>query len=140
MSAENRRLVCVVLLAGLVAACGENGFPVPTAPSDDSLHGTWIGWFSSITTGTRTVTATLFQVGSVISGFWTIVDTSGVMSGNLTGSVVGSTALLTLHQTVSAGCSLSVIAIVTSATRLEGSWSSIDCEPRDVGTFRLTRE
>lgn len=135
----SRRLLGVVLLAALAAACGEGGSLLPTGPSSASLAGTWMGWFSSVTTGTRTTTATLFQVGSVITGFWTIFDRGGSISGDFIGSVVGTTALLTLRPTSSPGCSLSVVAIIGN-DRLEGSWSTTDCNTRDVGTFSLTRQ
>ncbi len=128
-----------MLLAVLAAGCGEGGLGLSAGPSGVSLAGTWSGWFSSITTGTRTTRATLFQVGSVLTGFWTFFYMNGTISGDLTGSVVGSTALLTLRPTSSSGCSLSVVAIIGN-DRLEGSWSTTDCDTRDVGTFSLTRQ
>ena len=138
MSRARRRLIGAVLLAVLVAACDEFGLLIPTGPSGESLDGSWMGWFTSVSAGTRTATATLFQTGSVVGGIWTIFDTDGSISGDLFGSVVGSTAVLTLRPTSSDGCSMSIVATVTRTT-LEGTWSSADCDTRDTGTFRLFR-
>ena len=138
MSTAGRRLACAVLLAVLAAGCGEGGLGLSAGPSGASLEGMWSGWFSSITTGTRTTRATLFQVGSVVTGFWTFFYMNGTISGDLTGSVVGSTVLLTMRPTSSSGCSLSVVGSIRN-DRLEGSWSTTDCDTRDVGTFSLTR-
>lgn len=131
--------MCVVLLALLAGGCGEGGQGFLAGPSGVSLAGTWSGWFSSITTGTRTTRATLFQVGSLITGFWTFFYGNGTLSGDVNGSIVGSTALLTLRPTSAPECSLSVVAIIGN-DRLEGSWSTTDCSMHDVGTFSLTRQ
>lgn len=128
-----------MLLAVLAAGCGEGGLGLSAGPSGASLAGTWAGWFSSITTGTRTTRATLFQVGSVITGFWTFFYMNGTISGDVSGSIVGSTALLTLRPYSSSECSLSVVAIIGN-DRLEGTWSTTDCDTSDVGTFSLTRQ
>lgn len=145
VSGKALRLLGGVLLVVSVIAC-DGGLVLPTAPSaggssaGGSLAGTWTGWFSSVTTGNKTVTVTIFQIGSVVTGFWTMFDfDDSSMSGNLTGGLVGSTAVLTLRPTNLGACSMSVAARVAGAT-LEGGWSMIECETEDVGTFRLSRQ
>ena len=128
------------LLAVLATGC--DGLVVSPALPSGPLAGAWVGWFSSISTGLKTASVTLFHTGSVVSGFWTILDpvNNESMFGELVGTEVGSTALLTLQRTDSDGCSLEVVALVTS-TALEGTWSTPDaCGMQDVGTFRLTRQ
>lgn len=144
MSGKTLRLLGVVLLVVSVIAC-DGGLVPPTAPSfggslaGGSLAGTWTGWFSSVTTGNKTVTVTIFQLGSVVTGFWTMFDfDDSSMSGDLTGGIVGSTAVLTLRPTDLGACSMSVAARVVGAT-LEGSWSMLECETGDAGTFQLSR-
>ena len=76
-------------------------------------------------------------MGAVLLAVWTLFDTDGLLSGDLTGTVVGSTAFLTLRSYDTAACSISMVALVASM-RLEGTWSAVDCATEDVGTFRLT--
>lgn len=47
--------------------------------------------------GTRTATMILFRSGLALTGFWTILEADGPASGNLTGTIGGSTALLMLR-------------------------------------------
>ena len=130
-----------VLLAVLAVACGDGGPVAPTAPTPVSapLSDSWLGWFTSVSTGHKTATMTLFHVGSVVTGFLTLFGPDDSISGNLTGGVVGATALLTFRPTDAARCSMSIVAIV-SGTTLEGTWSTLDCGTKDLGTFRLTRQ
>ena len=79
---------------------------------------------------------TLFQVGPALTGFWTIFEAEGPASGDLTGTIVGSTALLTLRPYAPDACTTSVVALVRSM-RLEGTWSRRDCGTEEVGTFIL---
>lgn len=79
---------------------------------------------------------TLFQVGPALTGFWTIFEADGPASGNLTGTIVESTALLMLRPYAPGACTISVVALVRS-TRLEGTWSKRDCGTEEVGTFIL---
>ena len=125
----------------LAVACGDGGPAAPTTPTPVSapLSGSWLGWFTSVSTGHKTAVATLFPVGSVITGFLTLFNPDESMSGDLTGGVVGATALLTFRPTDAARCSMSIVVIVSSTT-LEGTWSTLDCGMEDLGTFRLTRQ
>ena len=131
-----RRLTAGLLLAVVVAACGDGGTAIPTLSSVPSLGQAWVGWFASLSGGTRTATMTLFQVGPALTGFWTIFEADGPASGDLTGTVVGSTALLMLRPYAPGACPISVVALVRS-TRLEGTWSTRDCGTEVVGTFIL---
>ena len=131
-------------MAALASGCGEDGLALPTSPSSPSLSGTslsgtWGGWFTSPSAGIRTATVTLFHVGPVVSGVWTIFDVEGSAAGVITGTVVGSTALLTLQPTDSDGCPQLIVARFWSTT-LEGTWSTPDCETQSLGTFRLMRQ
>ena len=79
---------------------------------------------------------TLFQSGPALTGFWSVFEAGGPVSGNLTGSIVGSTALLALRPYTPGACEVSVVALVRSM-RLEGTWSRRDCGTEEVGTFVL---
>ena len=131
-----RRLTAGLLLAVVVTACGDGGTAVPTLSSVPSLGQAWVGWFASLSGGTRTAAMTLFQVGPALTGFWTIFEVEGPASGNLTGTIVGSTALLTLRPYDPDACTISVVALVQSM-RLVGTWSTRDCGTEEVGTFIL---
>lgn len=131
-----RRLRAGLLLALVVTACGDGGTAVPTLPFAPSLGQAWVGWFASLSGGTRTATMTLFQSGPALTGFWTVFEADGPASGDLTGSIVGSTALLTLRPYAPDACAVSVVALIRS-TRLEGTWSTRDCGREEVGTFVL---
>ena len=82
---------------------------------------------------------TLVQSGPAVTGFWTIFKADGPVSGNLTGTMAGSTALLTLRPYTPGACVISVVALVRSM-RLEGTWSTRDCGTEDVGTFVLNSQ
>ncbi len=125
-----------LFLAFAVAACGDGGTAVPTFLSDPSLGRTWVGWFSSLSAGTRTATMTLVQTGPAVTGFWTIFEADGPVSGNLTGTMAGTTALLALRPYAPDACVISVVALVRSM-RLEGTWSTRDCGTENAGTFVL---
>lgn len=135
---RRRWLRYVVLLALLAGSCGEDGPTLPTVPSGPSLDGTWLGWFSSVSAGLRTATVTFFQTGVVLSGFWTIFENDGSTSGTLTGTVVGSTVLLTLQPYDTAECSISMVVAIATATRMEGTWQTRDCGMALAGTFQFT--
>lgn len=136
-SLRRLRLTGAVVLAVLAGSCGDGGLVVPVAPSGPSLEGTWLGWFSSVSTGLRPATMTVFQAGPAVSGFWTTFEAGRTASGNLTGTVAGSTAFLTLRPYDAGGCSMSMVVIVTDE-RLEGTWSTLDCGSEDAGVFQLT--
>ena len=120
-----RRLMAGLFLTFAVATCGDGGTAVPTFLSDPSLGRRWVGWFSSLSTGTRTATMTLVRSGPAVTGFWTIFEADGPVSGNLTGTMTGSTALPRLRPYTPGACAISVVALVRSM-RLEGTWSTRD--------------
>ena len=131
-----RRLRAGLLMALVVTACGDGGTAVPTLPFAPSLGQAWVGWLVSLPRGTRTVTITLFQSGPAVTGFWTVFEADGPASGTLTGTIVGSTALLTLRPYAPDACAISVVAVIRSA-RLEGTWSKRDCGREEIGTVIL---
>ncbi len=131
-------MLSAVLLAVLSGGCGENGLILPTVPSGPSLSGTWLGWFSSVTAGFRTATVTFLQTGVVLHGFWTIFDMNGSTSGAVTGTVAGSTAILTLQPYDTEKCSISMVVAIATVARMEGTWQTVDCGMAATGTFRFT--
>ena len=131
-----RRLMAGLLLALVVTACGDVGTALPMLSYGSSPGQAWVGFFSSLSGGTRTATMTLFRSGPALTGFWTIFEADGPASGNLTGTIVGSTALLELRPYVPDACAIAVVALVRSM-RLEGTWSKRDCGTEEVGTFML---
>ena len=139
----------VVLLVVWSAAC-DGGLVAPATPSSPggllngaTLAGTWSGWLASATTGRRSVTVTMFEAVSVASGSWTIFDADTSTSGNLVGTVIGSTAFLTLRLRNPNTCGISIVASVTSvylvaSTTLNGTWSTLrECEMPDRGAVDL---
>lgn len=82
---------------------------------------------------------TLVQSGPALTGFWTIFEADGPVSGNLTGTMTGSTALLTLRPYTPGACAISVVALVRNR-RLEGTWSKRDCGTEEIGTFVLNSQ
>ena len=72
-----------VLLAVLAVACGDGGPVAPTTPTPVSapLSDSWLGWFTSVSTGHKTATMTLFHVGSVVTGFLTLSASFTVWTG-----------------------------------------------------------
>jgi len=137
---QSQRLIGALLLAVFVGSCGEGGLGIPTVPSGPMLSGTWMGWLSSITTGIRTGRFTLFQTGPVLTGVYTLFEPNRLTFGTLSGTVIGSTAFLTLHPDDAAACTISMTSAITTPTRLEGTWRTEDCDIANSGTFQWTPE
>ena len=66
-----------VLSAVMASTCSYGGPAIPARVPGPSLGGTWLGWFSRVSTGTKKAMVTTFQIGSVLSGFRTTFDTAG---------------------------------------------------------------
>ena len=138
MRSVKHRLIVAVLLTALASACVEAGLGIPTTPSGPSLGGTWLGSFTSTSGETRTATVTLNHWDALLSGLWTMAATRGTTSGDLTGTLVGSTAFLTLRPYDRTACTMSLVAADTTL-QLAGTWSTRDCEDDERGTFLLSR-
>ena len=143
------RLLAVALLVVWSTAC-DGSLVAPATPSSPggllngaTLTGTWSGWLANATTGRSSATVTMFEAASVVSGSWTIFDADTSTSGNLVGTVIGSTAFLTLRPRNPNTCGISIVASVTSvhlvaSTTLNGTWSTLrECEMPDRGTIYL---
>jgi len=94
-----RRRVAIAVALMLVTACG-GGSTSPSATPALNLAGTWTGSWQFVTSGAtivETVTATLTQTGSTVSGTWTSESGATGQISNLAAqaSVSGS---LTISQ------------------------------------------
>ena len=137
MRSVKHRLIVAVLLPALANACVEGGLGIPTTPSGPSLGG-GVGSFASTSGETRTATVTLNHWDSFLSGLCTMATARGTTSGDLTGTVIGSTAFLTLRRYDRAACRMSLVAAETTL-QLAGTWSTLDCEHDKRRTFLLSR-
>jgi hypothetical protein len=146
-----RLLKSVLIAAALVsAACGDE---MPTDPTDRpaSLTGTWRGTIT-VTNITATMTWTLTQTGSAVTGPAVIGLSSGavLMNGTVSGTLSGSTLPFTL--TVSPGgipaqpaCTGQIAGTntVSGTSTMNGSYtvaSSTCTTGLTSGTFTLTRQ
>lgn len=130
-----RRLVAFVAFLAL-AACGGDS----TSPSA-SLAGNWSGTIVSRTAGSGTVTMTMLQSGSSLSGTWntTFSNSSYNNSGTLSGSVSGSQIAASLTSSVPTACG-SNIAGALSGTTITGTYAAANCSVAESGTFSITKQ
>ena len=108
--------------------------------SAPSLSGTWTGSATStLTSVVGSVRATMTQVGSSLSGTWSVNYPSvGTNSGTLGGTVTGSAVSVTLYPANPARCAQSMTATLRGSS-LRGTWSTINCTVSASGSVSLTR-
>jgi hypothetical protein len=129
------RIFPLLLVVGLLCSACENR---PGGPSDISLTGTWTGTASGSLTSDGSVQVNLTHTGSTISGTWAPIVQGG-SGGTVSGTINGSTVLLTLTPNNSAFCPVAVTATVT-ASQISGTYATINCSVSLTGTFDVTRQ
>ena len=135
------RRICVraAVLIGLclVAAQCDNS---PSSPSDEFLSGIWTGTLQSSISGPATalVTMTLTQVGSSLTGTWSVDVTSfaGANGGRLSGAVRGNNVSFDL--TDPPNCLFRVTARVTDGNTITGTYNTFNCTVVPSGIISLT--
>lgn len=124
-----KRLVMVGVFC-LIAGCGGND----TGPSNLSLSGTWAGRAVSNMFGGINIQVSLTQSGSSLTGTWV----SDQNSGQLTGSVGGSSVSANLTSADPRQCPFTVTATV-SGSSMSGTYAAYNCTVADGGTISLTK-
>lgn len=125
----------------LLAACGGGGGG-SSAPNNQppavNVTGTWRGPVVSSVTGTSTATLTLTQNGAALTGTYA---TSGGVGGNLTGTVSGYAANVTITPTL-AGCtgSLGGTGTVSGTTMTFAYSGATSCGGPESGSGTLTKQ
>jgi hypothetical protein len=145
-------LASVLVMALTSAACSESS-PNAPAPAPLSVTGTWTGDLSLLDTPAR-MTWTLSQSGSAVSGPVLVLLPSGVvlmngvLSGTLSGSVLGYTIAISRDGIPSQPACTGQLGGTATATMfvvstLAGSYAvtaSTCTTPFSSGTFTLTKQ
>ena len=108
--------------------------------SAPSLTGTWTGSATStLTSVVGSVRATVIQVGSSLSGTWSVNYPSvGTNSGTLSGTVTGSAVSVTLYPADPTSCLQAVTATLRGSS-MRGTWSTVNCTVSDSGSISLNK-
>ena len=134
------RRICVrtAVLIGLclmAAQCGDNPRTAPTA----FLSGVWTGTLQNSTSGPATALVTMVQIGSTLTGTWSVDATiAGADGGNLFGSVSGADVMIGLTPSDPLACSLGVTATATGNT-MTGTYVTFNCMVVLSDSISLTR-
>ena len=140
MTRPGRFCVRAAVLIGLclVAVQCDNS---PSSPSDEFLSGIWTGTLQSSISGPATalVTITLTQVGSSLTGTWSVDATSfaGANDGRLLGTVRGN--IVEIDLTDPPNCVFSVLATVTDGNTISGTYNPFNCAVVPSGIISLTK-
>ena len=139
MTCAHRICVRDAVLIGLclvAAQCGDNAPTVPT----EFLSGLWTGTLQSSTSGPATGLVTITQIGSSLTGTWSIDATSlaGASDGSLFGMVTGQDVSIALTPSDPLTCSFGVTATVTGNT-ITGTYVTFNCTVALSGNISLTR-
>ena len=126
----------VVIGLCLVAVQCDTG---PSSPSDVFLSGIWTGSLESMS-GPVTARVTMTQIGSSLSGTWSVDATSfaGANGGRLSGNVNGFNVAFALTPSDPLNCLFSVAVRVTGNT-MTGTYNTLNCTVVPSGTISLTR-
>ena len=137
-------VAALILAGGLLGGCSGS----PTAPTTESVSGTWDATFEGIVQGAGTTqhddfTMELSQSGTTVRGVlrfspnFDAIDTP-ITAGQINGSRLTYTAVTSLGP----GCEARVDAELTvdpSGMRLEGSQTQTTCEGTAVGQVIATK-
>jgi hypothetical protein len=104
-----------VALVMVAASCGA------TAPS--SVTGTWTGTWTDPGLGNASMTVTLTQSGTALSGTWSVnfPNSNGPVTGSLTGSLNGTSFLGTFTPDNAQACERDLTATVDQKS-MTGTW------------------
>lgn len=133
-----KRIGIVVLFAGLLTvltACGSTG---GGGPSGFSYGGQWSGTIQDSVAGPGTVTVTLTQSSSTLSGTWQAAFTAGSNGGSAVGTINGNQVVLELHPASVLVCPYRAI-LNRSGNTLSGNYTAFNCLDSVTGTVTITK-
>jgi len=131
-----RAFLVAALLAGVSIACGSSS---PSTPSVPSIAGNWSGSVASTYVGNGTITFSLAQNGTTVSGQWaTTFPGQPPNGGSASGSVSGSTLTVRLTPGSPGLCGFNTTATVND-TSMSGTYAAYNCSVPDAGTFTVTK-
>jgi len=141
------RLGCGVAISLALAACTSSA---PAAHRPVSLAGTWSGAMTDAVSGPSIVKVVISQAGTALSGTWTMTYPDptfndfqteiGNNSGELSGTIAGGTAEVTLLPARAEACQFMVTSTAGDAS-LRGTWTSNSaCLRTDSGNLELSRQ
>jgi hypothetical protein len=131
-----KRITLVVALVALVS-CGGGS---PSAPSAVQVAGTWSGSITSNqVAGSGPARITIAQSGSSLTGTWQVTGPNGPDSGNMTGSMNGSSASMSLTPSVPGTCPYSVTATFAGSS-MTGTYATQNCTASGSGGVALTKQ
>ncbi len=144
-----RAFLLAALLAGLAIACGSpsHTFDAPSPPP--SLAGNWSGSVSSTNAGNGTITFTLTQSGSNVSGQWTTTfpgqpPNGGSVSGLVGASVSGFALLATLTPGSLGRCGFDARAVSSGDASMSGKllswWGSCAKDDANATIFNVAKD
>ena len=137
-------VAALILMCGLLGGCGSS----PTAPSVESVSGTWDATFEGLVQGTGTtqtddITMELRQSGTTVRGFLRFSPNFDAIDVPLTaGRINGSRFTYSAVTSLYPGCQVRVdgeVIVDPSGTRLEGSQTQSNCEGTAVGQVTATK-
>jgi hypothetical protein len=132
-----RHLLIVGALAGLLSACGS----APTGPTGPpSIAGSWSGPASDTYGGRGTITFSLTQSGTNVTGYWLAVsdDASVSIGGLVVGSMNGASFRATLTPGDPLVCSYAAKGSIWGVN-LNGTLSAVNCSESITVVFNLLR-
>lgn len=138
-----RRVIIVILLSAVIAACGEGSSTSSGGGSGSgsvSLVGAWSGTVRSSIEGTIDAVMSVDRVSdSSLTGVLAVSQSLCIPGGSMTGTVNGSTVTFSGRNPF--GGNFAVTGSV-SGNRFTGSYRSIgsfSCNRKDTGTISLTK-
>lgn len=130
-------LALAVLLLGVVA-CGDS----PTSPADSSISGTWSGSILTSSSGLDTVTLSLAQTGSTLSGSWSSLFPNPAINsgGQVSGLKSGISVNVTMLPSQPTACPFTFTATLSNTTTMSGTYAAVNCTLAISGTLTLYRQ
>jgi hypothetical protein len=123
-------LACVLGLA--LGGCGGDD-------DEDNLSGTFRGTIQDSLAGTGTLTVTLVQNDSTVTGTFQTSFPEGNGGGSLSGTGDGDTFTLVLTPSQPFGCPLNVTGTI-DGDAIQGTYAAFNCNVVETGSFTLTRQ
>jgi hypothetical protein len=123
-------LVCVIGLA--LVGCGGDD-------DEDNLSGNYRGTIQDSLAGTGTLTATLVQNDSTVTGTFQTSFPLGNGGGSVSGTRSDDALTLTITPPQPIACPLNVTAII-DGDEIQGTYVAFNCAVAETGSFTLTRQ
>ena len=126
----------MVLIGIMLAGCGGDD-----SDDDANVAGTFRGTIQDSVAGTGTLTITLAQNGSDLTGTYqaTFANPSNNGGGTVRGEVDGNAVTLTTSPSVPTACPFNATATVNGG-QISGTYAAFNCTVAASGTVNLTRQ